>query len=147
MFKSSKRVLFVFFSTNLIITSFSTQFYITPAIILNVSVGFLSHFYLVLFTQPVPFYLPCSLLLTLFPFCFTCSFFTQLVPFLLSLCLFCPSPSKLVSFLSTLCLFYPKPLSKKTQPLFLFALLVRVHFYIYTDLHTKSNNIFRHCCL
>ena len=41
----------------------------------DVSVGFLSHFYLVLFTQPVPFYLACS-------------FFALLVPFLLSLFLF-----------------------------------------------------------
>ena len=75
----------------------------------------------------------------------------SLFPFLLNLFLFRlkrEQPSHLACvFFYTLCLFLPNLSLKKTQPLFLLALSVRAHSYIYTDLHTKSNNIFRHCCL
>ena len=105
--------------------SFSIHFRDHLAIILNVTIGFLSLFYL------FPFYLPCSL------FYSTCSFFALLVPFGPGLykfaCLFYTTLSiffiQACIFLSTLCLFYPKPLSKKTQPSVSFA-LIRAHFYI-----------------
>ena len=86
--------------------SFSIHFRNHLATILNVSVGFLSLFYL------FPFYLPCSFFY-LFLFGpslskFACLFCASLSIFYTSLCL----------FLCTLCLFYSNFASKKTQPLF-----------------------------
>ena len=70
-------------------------------------------------TQPVPFLLYLFLFgLSLYKF--ACLFLCFLVYFFIQACI----------FLSTLYLFYPKPLSKKTQPLFLFAFF-RERFLLY----------------
>jgi len=82
----------------------------------DVTVGFLSHFYLVLFTQPVPFLLYLFLLL-----CSACSFLPQREQLSLSACIFF---IYLVSFL-------PKTSFKKTQPFVSIPLIPVGHNYYF----------------
>lgn len=60
---------------------------------------------------------------------------------------FMPVPFLLHLFLLDLaCSFFVFKGNNPRVHLMIFCTL-RARFYIYTDLHTKSNNIFRHCCL
>ena len=99
---------------------------------------FISHFNMsksvsaVVFSAPQLHYdffalLSCGLHFKLFFFFCPCE--NSISRSLLFFALLVPFRTKLVSFLSTLCLFYPKPLSKKIQPLFLFALIPLGHNY------------------
>ena len=88
-----------------------------------VVIGFCPYYILILSYFYAGYYL---FRIFLGPFLLNLFLFIQLVPFFASkgnnpLTLPCVFFVQLVSF-------YPKPLSKKTQPLFLFALLVRAHF-------------------